>query len=723
MRIEQPKFANAIWALLALFLVLGSWYTIALPIFEGADEISHFRVIEFIADNRSLPHIIQDKEAVGHEAGQPPLYYALLAPFVAPLDRSDFDEVVRQNPHFLHLNSTSIWYHLQPISGRLYGVTGAVVLARFISLLLGCVTIWCTWATALTVFDGHKHKQELSLLSAGFVALNPQFLAISGSINNDNLIIAFCSLALLLVTRWHAENRQHSANRPLLIGLVIGLAVLSKISAIAFGGVIAVVLLMRLSQKERLWAIVKDGLLVTTGFLTATGWWFWRNQTLYGDPLGLEALSIAHEGTYRDVALTAAETLSESQLLLKTFWLFPGNGTLFGPSWFYWVINIACLIGLIGLVSTFFSKKSSSKQKKHATLLATWVVLILGLLFYWISTVGATSQGRLLYPALSAIAVLIMLGFQKLGIFGRILAWSTIVFLLVSAVLTPPFVIQPAFASPEKMAANAEYPNSQNSDPLIPEINLLGHEVINPNVSIGERPKVRLFWEASAPVPDSYYVTLHFVDTAGTQVSRYEGYPFSGRYPTTLWAVNEPFVDEIELPPITENAVGGLATVFVELTSWRGDRSTELQPLTQKFKVRLAETPADPEVITDVTYGSLANLNGYTLDQSDQLSLRTYWEAIEPDGSDQTVFVHLIDAKGELVAQGDNRPRNGTYPTSFWEKGELIIDQYNIPLAGLNPGSYRLSIGFYNPETGTRLPVNSQGQVQNSGFSISIDLK
>ena len=262
---------KAIWAMLAIFLLLGSWYAVALPIFEGADEISHYRVIEFIADEKSLPHIIDDGETVGHEAGQPPLYYALLAPFILPIDRSDFDQVVRENPHFLHLNSNTIWYHLTDEIGRWRGTVLAVFISRFISLPMGALTIWCTWALASSVLP--NNKQGFALLSAGFVAFNPQFLAISGSINNDNLVIALCSLALYLVARWQ-QNPQSSKLAPFLIGLTIGLAVLSKISAIAFGGVIAFVLLMRLWHKEKFWIIIQDGLLVTAGFLLPSGWWF-----------------------------------------------------------------------------------------------------------------------------------------------------------------------------------------------------------------------------------------------------------------------------------------------------------------------------------------------------------------------------------------------------------------------------------------------------------------
>lgn len=731
MSIKRLKQAKPILYLLALFLILGSWYAVALPIFEGADEISHFRVIEFIAAEKSLPHIVQDSQLVGHESGQPPLYYLLMAPFIGLTDRSDFDQVVRKNPHFLHLNSNSVWYHTPNQTGRWHGTGLAVTIGRLLSLLMGAITIWCTWALARHFSPHNKEKEQFALLAAGLVAFNPQFLAISASLNNDNLVVALCSLALLLTVRWlwlpvFAQNdgsfQAIKSAKMFLLGIVIGLAVLAKISAIAFGAVIAVVLFVRLMQQGRFWAVIQDGLLITAGFLLTAGWWFWRNQILYGDPLGLEALSIAHAGTYRAVALTAAETWVESQLILKTFWLFPGNGTLFGPAWFYWVINCVVVIGLLGLIPYIFL--NFRKESRTAALpLFAWVALIVGLLFYWISTVGATSQGRLMYPALSALAVLIMLGFFQWGKYGRWLAWGAVGFLAIFALFTPAGIIRPAFAHPETLPAGYDYPNDSESASLTAEIQLLGYEIETGQVSIGERPVVRLFWQAVAPVPSSHYVTLHFVDAAGTEVSRYEGYPFAGRYPTVLWRPGKSFVDEYRLPPISNNAAPGLATVFVELTQWKGTASTELRPLSEKIKVRLTGETAEPEVLTNTTFGRLARLNGYSLDVSaDELNIELFWEALEPDGSEQTVFVHLLNSDGELVAQGDGVPRGGTYPTSTWEAGETVPDEHRILLTDVKLGVGTISVGFYDPVTGGRQPVVVDGESRPEGFTFSIDL-
>jgi len=74
------------------------------------------------------------------------------------------------------------------------------------------------------------------------------------------------------------------------------------------------------------------------------------------------------------------------------------------------------------------------------------------------------------------------------------------------------------------------------------------------------------------------------------------------------------------------------------------------------------------------------------------------------------VFIHLLDATGQIVAQHDGQPRNGAYPTSVWDAGEVVADEHVLDLpADLPTGAYRLRVGWYLPGTGDRLPVAGDG--------------
>ncbi len=60
-----------------------------------------------------------------------------------------------------------------------------------------------------------------------------------------------------------------------------------------------------------------------------------------------------------------------------------------------------------------------------------------------------------------------------------------------------------------------------------------------------------------------------------------------------------------------------------------------------------------------------------------------------------------------MLSGWDSQPLNGLYPTNLWSPGESISDTFLLPLpaGGLPSGTYRLVTGFYELDTGQRLPV------------------
>lgn len=90
------------------------------------------------------------------------------------------------------------------------------------------------------------------------------------------------------------------------------------------------------------------------------------------------------------------------------------------------------------------------------------------------------------------------------------------------------------------------------------------------------------------------------------------------------------------------------------------------------------------------------------------LAIALSWEARATRPIDYSVFVHVRDADGRTVAQGDSWPRFGARPTSMWQEGERLSDPHIIPLpADLPPGTYRVVVGLSDGKG--RLPVDSGG--------------
>jgi len=94
-----------------------------------------------------------------------------------------------------------------------------------------------------------------------------------------------------------------------------------------------------------------------------------------------------------------------------------------------------------------------------------------------------------------------------------------------------------------------------------------------------------------------------------------------------------------------------------------------------------------------------------------RLSLVLYWQAQASPSKDYTVFAHLLNQSGMLVAQTDNPPVSGTYPTSQWRAVETIVDRYDIIMPGsLSPGAYRFEVGMYDA-AGARLHAGDDDKV------------
>jgi hypothetical protein len=105
-------------------------------------------------------------------------------------------------------------------------------------------------------------------------------------------------------------------------------------------------------------------------------------------------------------------------------------------------------------------------------------------------------------------------------------------------------------------------------------------------------------------------------------------------------------------------------------------------------------------------------LDGYALTPvitpGGELLLALRWESLRPVEDNYQVFVHLLNANDEKLAQRDGQPVQWLRPTSTWQPGEEIIDRYGLIVpSDLPAGSYAIAVGLYDPVSGQRLPVSA----------------
>lgn len=113
---------------------------------------------------------------------------------------------------------------------------------------------------------------------------------------------------------------------------------------------------------------------------------------------------------------------------------------------------------------------------------------------------------------------------------------------------------------------------------------------------------------------------------------------------------------------------------------------------------------------TNHRFGGMIALRGYDLQVNSEgmqkeVRLRLYWQAIRSPDFDYSVFVHVVDTQGNLVAQNDHAPGiTAGYPPTDWRRGQVVIDDHLISLpAERSNGPYTIWVGVYNWATGERL--------------------
>jgi hypothetical protein len=358
----------------------------------------------------------------------------------------------------------------------------------------------------------------------------------------------------------------------------------------------------------------------------------------------------------------------------------------------------------------------------------------------WYGVVNpAGTAGRFWFPAIMPLGGLMFYGLRGLyrpqqarldkwfvgGAYGLMLALS-----LGSLI----GVIAPAYAAPAPVSLDEVRRQTRSVDIRFGDAaHLLGYALDRDRLTAGEELQVMLCWQALQPTSTELYFFLHLLGANNTIVARRESLPGLGRYPSTQWAADRVFCDNVPLhveDSTTSPQVYDLEVGLVNLAN--GSRlpsvnaaGVELQPaILQRVKVRapqpVVEAVTAPSGAIDLG-GELRLIRSEVAPSSiragDTISVALVWQSLHVPIADYTVFVHVRDARGHVVAQADSPPQSGAYPTSFWDAGETIVDDHVLRLPDdLPAGDYTVVVGLYRLDTGERLLITQGG----SGSEISL---
>jgi len=272
-----------------------------------------------------------------------------------------------------------------------------------------------------------------------------------------------------------------------------------------------------------------------------------------------------------------------------------------------------------------------------------------------------------------------------------------------------------ARAAPDPLALDMD----QRTDAdMAPAVRLLGLSALPSVVRPGDTFTLSLYWRKMARTREDYQLELA-LHGYGKTWSRSVTSPVRSDYSTRRWYLGEVLRGQKDIL-VDAATPPGAYLIYAALLDEGGAPAAEplrLGSIRVEGRQRAYKAPPISHAV-HAKLGGLVTLLGYdisspTLKQRESLSLTLYWQADDRTKTSYKVFAHIIDDEDRVWAQQDNEPMNGAYPTTAWLPGEIITDEYAIPIAEGLAGSYRVEVGIYDPQTGARLPAtNALGERQ-----------
>ncbi|HLB48544.1 MAG TPA: glycosyltransferase family 39 protein [Anaerolineales bacterium] len=770
--------SRAVFILIALFLLIGSIYAVTTPLFEASDELWHYPLVQHLAQGGALP--VQDPNNVGpwrQEASQPPLYYCLMGRATAWIDTSDMPQVRWLNPHvdngiITPDGNINLAIHTPAENFPWRGTVLAVRLVRLISVLMSAGTVLFTYLLAREFFDIEIER----LAAAAFVAFTPMFTFISGAVNNDDLASLFSAAILFLLVYfvrrpdwgWFSRFGSRAGLAACLtLGILLGFAALTKQSALGLfplAGLTLIAISLQQSPCDaadlqstirklksevipHLSFIIRHSSFVFLPALLLPSWWYYRNIVLYGDVLGWNAF-IAVLGK-RAAPASLLQLWGERESFTRSYWGLFGGVNVPMSGWIYTTLNAIALLALLGFI--LFLVQTSLKLFRlptrpfslspvpfvqslndtlpdwfRYTLLLGHLALILYGLITW-ATVTWSSQGRLVFSGISAIAILFVLGLRTiLPTRPRPLALGAIVLFMAVVTAVSPFTfIAPKYTdppplTPDQIAAIARRTDVDfGSINFPPEMRLLGYALEMDNVRPGGEIRLTLYWQSLAVMDRDWSVFVHVVDEHGIVVAQRDTYPGLGLMPTRKWAVGQTVADTyvINVPPTTFAPSG--TTIQIGLYDYNsGDRLvivTDGHPDAGRDALTLSALAivanlGDLPNPQSLNFGGQIELAGYDMDRralraGESFVLTLYWRSLKPMTVNYSVFAHVRGAGESLWAQSDSWPQDSAAPTAAWTVGQVVVDTRSLTIRpDTAPGVYDVEVGLYD-ERGDRLQL------------------
>lgn len=541
---------QAVWGRVALLLVLsvvGAWaHGRAMPLLEGGDEWLQFAYVEHLRTTGTLPDRTATDSPIRQQSGQPPLTYAVSALPSLLLRLPPADTVALYNtlqrernfwftpPNRFDRQDNNNVFVLTNAALDLDGVRVGVRAARWIAPLYGVFGTLAMLGAAWEVF----RRWGWALCAAALYALMPMMLHINGFLTTDGGAAALGTGVLWLALR--VLRRGLSVRRSLLLGVLIGLAGLAKVSAGLVAVAAGVALMWHARRRLGVWAL--HGVLMALPVALTFGVWVAWGALTYNDPLGTGTHRF--EGQYFDPPLPPAQVIARLPEVYLSYWGKFASAVYLHP-YTYALLTALMLLALAG----YLAPRTTGARLWGVRLLIGAAAVSVGAgLLYWLATINFIT-GRLLLPANGAFVLIVIGGVRRAAVWrpawGVMLRALVVVPSAVVGVVIAPLALYEAYSPPTPAAPPVTLtPTHIDFDATM---RLWGWHAPEVALVNGTPLPVTLCWQvlATPTRPAAYSLKLVRDGISAGERTTLHGL---GRYDWRQWTVGARFCEVLSVP-------------------------------------------------------------------------------------------------------------------------------------------------------------------------------
>jgi 4-amino-4-deoxy-L-arabinose transferase-like glycosyltransferase len=694
--------------LLLAYVAFAVAYTVSSPLYEPTDELRHVRYVRHLQAYNDLP--VQSADGPRAQSHHPPLYYVLgaVASAWVPVQQDVYYEP-ETNPYWGYrywetgVDNKNQYLHSDEEHWPFQGIALLVYVVRGLTILIGAGVIWTTHGIGREVFRG---RWAPSLVSAAVVAFNPQFLYLSGAVNNDIAATLFGAAVALVCVRM--VRKGSVVRSDLLLGVLYGLACLTKLHLAALLIPIELAHILSL-RRDRDWVSFLRSHLIVLGLAAGiSGWWFWRNLVLYGDLTGMAMVNELWEGR------PAWDNLWAIRQSLPYLWTSLcgrfGYGQVPLPGVLYQGLFVAALAVAMGYL---VPRRGGLRPAQVGVLVAAMGTFAL-VVFYYILIQPAGAMGRFLFPALPAASVIMAGGLDRLVPRSNMntACLVVVVGLIVLASYALGCVLAPAFAKPGAVDESEIGRLSDETAVEFVDLARLESSAFEPaTLAPGGTVDVTLYWRPLTRTEQDYVVFIHLLSDEGTIVAQRDSYPGLGKNPTSDWDPGVIFEDtfQIQLPETAYAPDAGVLRAGLYLPGGARVRTSVGGDAAEIGRFKLAPRAGSVPNPMRLVFADKAALVGYSMDRrvsvpGETVHLTLYWEELSCCLSDYGVFAHVVGESNQVWASDDGVADLEPAPAGE-PSGRVAKDVRELTLGETTPvGLYELEIGLYDAEW-DRLPI------------------